>query len=248
MPQAPVDPIALFDRPPLAHSARMLARRTFLAGCAAALPLPARAAPSAADRLLARAIEAAGGETALARVRSLHWTGQARIHDGAQVVEIGVDTTVVPFRSARSETWLLSQGPASRRAMVLDGADLFLERSGVRSAAPAAQARHERQQFALYGLMLLVPLRGHLAGVTPQGELVTRHPEAPTTTLVFDAAARLVGAENVVDAPQGDGRIAQSIAFEERLESRGVRWPRKLSIRQDGRPYFDLALTRFDVG
>lgn len=221
----------------------MITRRAVLAAAGAC-------AASPAERFLDRAIAATGGEAALRRVRQLRWTGQAVVQAGARRLELGVATTVTPFAAARSETWLLSDRPAAKRAMVLEGGDLFQERDGARTPLPAPQARHERQQYALYGLMLLTPLKdspGALAGLDDDGGLLTRHPLAPPTTLYLDERWRLASAENVVDAPDGVSRIAQTIDFLGEIESRGVRWPARLKIRQDGRPYFDLTLATFEV-
>ncbi len=220
-----------------------LSRRTAIAGGLACTALTS--GPGVG--LLNRAIRAAGGHEALSRVSGLGWTGEAEIHAGGQDIRIAVETRVSPFRFARSDTWIAAQGRGSLRSLIVDATGAWQERGGIRTALPDAQARHERQQFAIYGLMLLTPLLDTPLGVTPDGALVTHHPSAPETILRLDNRGRLVAAENTVDAPDGAGRIAQRFDFSGEITSRGVRWPRVISIRQDGKPYFDLMLETFAV-
>lgn len=226
-------------------------RRTVLAGLVslgACAPRPRRIARQA---LLRDAIAAAGGTTALSRVAALRWTGEARIHAADRTLDIGVRTRVVPFTAARSDSWLLSEGPSALRSMIIERDGGWIERGGVRSPMPAPMLAHERQQYAIYGLMLLAPLLGPAAAVElapDNGDcLVARHAKAPVTTLCFGPDRRLAGAENRVPAPEGAGEIAQRFAFGGRLESAGVVWPQTMSIDQDGRRFFELRLSSFAV-
>jgi hypothetical protein len=119
---------------------------------------------------------------------------------------------------------------------------------------PAAMLAHERAQFAIYGLMLLTPLRDPRATVTAgkRGEvdaLTVEHPSAPKTTLLFENDGRLVGALNQVSDPEDAAKpaIGQMFLFEGELVSNGVRWPRIISIVQNDQPYFDLRLSTFEA-
>ena len=207
------------------------------------------AAPSApAATLLDRAIAARGGRKAVSRVKALRWTGSARVHAGDRTIEIGVDTRVVPFRSALSQSWLASDGPSKRRSLSIGPDEAYIERNGVRSPAPAGIAAHERQQFAFYGLMLFRPLiDGSWYRETDANSLEAEHDAAPATLFVFDERATLIRAANTVVDSDGGPPIAQDFSFDELIEHRGVRWPRRMMIRHRGAPYFELSLDTFSV-
>ena len=229
----------------------MITRRALTLAAAAAVPLVASAKtrPSLLDRAIARA----GGAAALSRVGVLRWTGTAKIFAGPRIIEIGASTTVRPFRGARSDTWLLTDGPSKARSLIIEGDQGWTERGGAREPLPVSQARHEAMQYALYGLMLLTPLREPRARFTvdeARREITADYPGAPRTVLAFDSDFRLAGAHNVVPSPEaGAASIRQDIRFEGEITSAGgVRWPRKVTIDQNGNPYFELTLTTFDAG
>ncbi len=231
----------------------MRARRWVL-GCGVALAgavYAARAARAPEAALLERAITAAGGSLALGTARVLTWSGAATVFAGEERIELGVETTVEPFRYARADTWRLDKGRADLRSLEIDGEQGVLIKDGVRSRMPFGMWRHEREQYALYGLMRLVSLwdagvRLEWLGESAAGPgLRIRHPQAPPTDFWFSPDARLVRARNVVDPPEGGGRIAQEIDFEGTIESAGVRWPRRLRISQSSKPYFELRLAAF---
>ena len=95
--------------------------------------LTAAAAPlDPPHRLFERGIAAAGGRAALERVKTLSWTGNARIFTGGRTIDIGVSTRVTPFAAARSDSWLAAEGPAKTRSLIIDGAQGFVERDGTR--------------------------------------------------------------------------------------------------------------------
>lgn len=231
----------------------MLSRRLILAAPLAMAARPALAVSGACGSpLLNQAMARMGGAERLKAVRALRWTGRARIFTPDRTLAIGVSTTVRPFAAARSDTWLADEGPASTRSLIIEGGQGFIERAGAKQPMPAAMLAHERQQYALYGLMLLAPLCAPgvdtwlAAEADGSGRLEIAHPAAPRTTLVFDPGARLVGAENRVVSPDdGVTEIAQAFAFSGEIEGGGVRWPRTLAIRQNGAPYFELSLDSF---
>ncbi len=231
----------------------MLSRRLILAAPFALAARPAFAVSGACGSpLLNQAMARMGGAERLKAVRALRWTGRARIFTTERTVAVGVSTMVRPFEAARSDTWLADEGPASTRSLIVEGAQGFTERSGQKQPMPAAMLAHERQQYALYGLMLLAPLCGPgvetwlAAEADGSGRLEIAHPGAPRTTLVFDPGARLIGAENRVVSPDdGVTEVAQDFAFSGEIEGGGVRWPRTMAIRQNGAPYFELVLETF---
>jgi hypothetical protein len=137
--------------------------------------------------------------------------------------------------------------------MVITADSGWSERDGRGEPLPAALAAHERAQFALYGLMLLAPLdrgRARLQRFPDAGglrALQAAHPRAPVTMLFFDADDRLAEAANIVPAPDGGAPVPQRFTFSRETMPGPVRWPRRLSIEQSGRPYFELTLTRFEA-
>lgn len=232
---------------------RDLTRRQAIGFALAGLATSAGASRSARGPTLEYAIARAGGAEALGRVQALSWQGRARIHAGTNVIEIGVSTRVVPFRSARSESWLPTQDrPSSSRTMIVEEGQGWLERGGTRSPMPAAMLAHEQQQYAIYGVMLLVPLRGRLISwrrdEAGRAVLGVRRRPAPDTDLVFDRESRLVEARNRVSDPEGGAEtIDQIFRFSGEIVSNGVRWPRRIEILQRGQPYFTLEIERFEA-
>ena len=205
----------------------------------------ARAVPSILERATARA-----GGAALRRVRALRWEGEASIFAGARQIEIGVSTRVVPFSSARSDTWLLREGPTKRRSLIIEPSGGVVDRLGKQSPMPDAMLQHERAQYAIYGLMLLVTLTdaGASAERGPEpGTIIARHPGAPETTFGFDDQNRLSWATNVVPDPETGRPISQRFTFSGELTDRDVHWPARIAITQDGVPYFELRLHKFVV-
>lgn len=224
----------------------MVDRRAFVIGAASAAVIAARSPAS----LLDRAIERAGGASALRQARVLRWTGQATVFTGGRLVEIGVSTLVEPFQSARSDTWLLSDGPTKTRSLVIEPQGGWIERDGARTPLPDTMLRHERAQYAVYGLMRLIclydPGASASAGPAPK-TLLARHPHAPETMMGFDDAGRLIWATNTVPEAEGEGTVDQRFAFSGLTLSRGVHWPQRIQIAQHGQPYFDLRLQQFRV-
>jgi hypothetical protein len=229
-------------------------RRLFILGSAAAAGCARRLhSKDSAQILLRNALAAAGGREVLARVTALRWTGVAQVFADERVINIGASTRVVPFTLARSDTWLLSDGPVRQRSLIIESDGAWTERGGVRESLPAGFAEHERQQYAIYALMLLVPLLSPRARVAAAASmdgldcLSAEHPGAPATKLCFDPAGRLAKAYNSVIAPDGKGQIEQRFTFTGEITARGVRWPRSIKIDQSGKPYFQMTLTTFDV-
>jgi hypothetical protein len=202
---------------------------------------------------LQAAIERAGGERALKSVKSLRWQGTARIFAAERIVEIGVATEVMPFASARSDSWLLADGPEKKRSLFLDGEQGWSVRNGQRSPMPEAMRVHEQQQFAIYGLMLLVgvcAVRSPTAHADYPGltAVAVEHRSAPPTTLYFDAAHRLAAASNRVTDPEDITKsIPQRFEFVGEMVVRGVPWPRIIRIRQNDAPYFELTLNELII-
>lgn len=220
-------------------------RRSMIAGVVAAGlwpgPVLSRATPDADP--LAKAMAAMGGKSRLRRVRSVQWSGTAVVRFADRTIDLTLLTTWRPFAGARSQSWITSQGRERAATLVVDPARAYSERNGVRKDLPEAQAVHERQQFGLYGYMLLAQ-----APILAEGsQLRSVRPGYPPIVLDLDDEGRLVGARYVVASPEGNRMIVERVIFGGEIASNGVRWPRHLTIDQDGKPYFELDLTSFVV-
>jgi len=140
---------------------------------------------------------------------------------------------------------------APARTMLITPEGGWAERDGRWAALPGPATAHERAQYAIYGLMLIHPLTDRGTTVRPLGArdglggLAVAHEGAPPTELWFDAAGRLREARNQVPNPQGGAPVGQVFRFSAEPVSTDPRWPRRFAIEQDGRPYFELAFTRF---
>lgn len=221
-----------------------------LAGCAGV------AAPRGdGGTTLQRAIDALGGESAIAGAGVLAWRGDAVVFAGGQRIEIAVDTRVVPFEAARSTSWRAALGPTDARTMEITPGGGTVARGEARTPLGPEMLAHERAQFAIYGLMLLLPLREarvESVAVPADGPSQVRHalrvrdPRAPESLLMLDARYRLVAIDNQVPAPApGAPAIAQRFRFEGSIDGGAIPWPRRLSIDQDGKRYFELTLREF---
>ncbi len=243
----------MIDGPGREASARITdpSRRLLLIAAVTLGASPALAADPARD-LVEKAIAWAGGRAALERAKVLAWTGEAVVHVGDRTIELGVDTTVRPFDYAHGVSWLKAQGPASARELLIEGEQGTIVRAGARSPMPDAMRRHEAQQYAVYGLMRFLPLLepGVLAKAMSDDDggldwIEAVHPKAPKVRMGFAHDGRLARLTDTVSSPEGGAHIAQVFTFEGEITGGGVRWPRKLSIVQDGKPFFDLTLSSF---
>ena len=208
---------------------------------------------TASQKLLDQAIAAAGGEAALSRVHALRWTGEATVYDADGQIALGVDTHVVPFERAKSDTWLRGDNRRTQRTLEIGPDGGWTVRDGQRTPMPAPMLAHERLQYATYGLMLIAPLR-QADVVVQRGPdvdglrvLHVEHPRAPPSDLFFDARGKLVRIENVVPKPDGFGSDRQRFDFEGVIESNGLVWPRAMRISHEGQPYFELRLATLTV-
>jgi hypothetical protein len=220
--------------------------------CASAgAPAPAADAP---ERILARAIEQAGGAAALERATALLWEGDATVHAGGRTVSIAGRWAVQPPDTAVVSTWEASRGPESVRHLVVAQPRGWTVRGGAFTPMPPAMLASEREEFYLYSVMRLVPLRepGVALAAIPADSLGQRGIRArragrPDVELFVDGAGRLAHLRVVL--PDGyDGRpVRQDVWLAGSIEAEGVRWPRTIRITQDGAPFFDLALRSLRV-
>jgi hypothetical protein len=214
-----------------------------------AAPAPSPSPSPTAETLVDRAIKAAGGEAALRRAAVLAWRGRATVHAGDQPLRLEGRWLVEPPDRAVVTTWAADKGPSSARRLILQGAEGFLERNGARTPMPAAMLANERDQFYLYALMRLLPLKDPAVTLSLTGPRSIRveREGRPTAEMTFDFAGGLDSLRADVRDPQSTGTIAETLTFEGLVQSRGVAWPLRISMAQNGAPFFDLELTEFRV-
>lgn len=234
----------------MARSRRHMLSASAGAGLALAGAGPAPAGTAGA--LLERAIARAGGAAVLGAVRVMSWSGQAIVGMGTNRLAIGIETWVAPFTRGRTRSWLAAD-PGQRRGIDVGPQGGALLAGGRSQAMPPAMLAHEQAQFALYGLMLLEPLRratlspGDAARAPRNGfALLARHPRAAPTTLFFDAQATLLGAEYEAPSPvPGGAPLVMRARFADHRPSEGLLWPWRIILAQNGEVVFDHALGGF---
>jgi hypothetical protein len=201
------------------------------------------------EAILIRAIERAGGSVALERARALIWEGEATVHAGGRTVELTGRWAVQPPDTAVVATYETSRGPASTRRLILSGTRGWLERDGQLTPMPPAMLANEREQFYLYSVMRLVPLRAPAVQLTaiPPDSLGQRgvratQPGRPDVELYVDELGRLAHLRlRVTDAMSGQPAL-EDAWLSGAVEAGGVRWPRSVRITLDGKPYFDMEI------
>jgi len=213
------------------------------------LPLPAAAAAAvgAAFDPIERAMQAAGGRALLARVKSIRWTGTAKVFAGDRTIDLGVETYVEPFLRARSDSWPAKDGRSERRTLMIEGERGFKVVKGVQSALPPAATLNERQQFGAYGYMLMAGARWE---TLPRGVARGTRTGFPSIDCRFGKDGRLLSADYVVASPEDSAPakpIREYLRFAGTVTDKGVRWPQRLAIAQDNRPFFALSIDDFSV-
>jgi hypothetical protein len=210
--------------------------------------------PSSPEALLAGAIEQASGARALEAARALRWEGAATVHAGDRDVAIRGEWAIQPPDSAVVATYDTTAGPATTRRLILRSDTGWLEDAGVFQPMPPAVLAAERDEFYLYHVMRLVPLRMpgvELAPVPPdtlgQEGFEIRTPGRPPVSAYMDADGRLAHLRLRITDPRTGGQAWQDLWLTGAVEAGGVRWPREIRITMDGEPYFDLALDRLRV-
>jgi hypothetical protein len=184
-------------------------------------------------------------------IRPLSWTGAGKVYPPGRVLELGVATHVTPFVGARSDTWVIAQGPSTMRTMIIEPAGGWLIRDGKREPMPQAMLRQEREQFAIYGQMQMAMALAPAAirrGVY-QLTIPARDANSVDTIFMFDSSGRLVEARNAVDDTDTPGKtMEQRFRFSGEIVSNGLRWPRHMEIFHGSEPYFTLDIASFTVG
>ena len=204
---------------------------------------------------LISAMDAAGGEAALAKVKELYWTGTATVTAAGKTSKQDVITVVRPDGQwARTSSWASGAESKTSRTLQVERGKAWDVNRQAWNPLPEAQATNENQQYGLYSFMLLTPLKaaGAKADEQPAAADGTRIVRAQLATgqaadLKVDAAGKLVGAMMTVRDPAGGADIAQTVALSGEVESNGVKWPKRITVTQNGAPVYDLEIATFEA-
>jgi hypothetical protein len=203
-----------------------------------------------ADTILDRAIRAAGGLEALQNARVLNWRGRATVRAGERTIQIEGRWSVEPYDRATVVTWEAAKGESSSRTLTLNGSIGTLERDGKVAAMPPGMVANERDQFYLYSVLRLEPLRDPGVVLTPLtgtgtiGLRVERRGR-PDVEIFFDRNWHPTHLRARVSDPAGEAAILEELRFEGTMFSNGVRWPKRIRIYQGDPLYFDLEILEF---
>jgi len=223
-----------------------------------------RAGAEGAQDILKKAWRAAGGEANLARYRAFRWKGNAKVYAGERVIAITGEWLVEPPARARVLTNDELNGRKSTRLLILNGDKGWAQIDGQTRSMPPEFFSHEREQFYLYYLMRLVPLKdtafrlSRLAVSDDQALIGLRvsHKEHADVDLFFDRARWLLvkmstrrrdpisGKEVTEELLLRDHSVHGQKNRAKRING-GILWPARISIRWDSSPYFDLEITEF---
>ena len=227
------------------------------AALAAALVQSSPAAAPAPDAraVVLKAIQAAGGEEALRAHPALAWRGNATVTlpDRSRLALTGRWRLVPPDR-ARVETQLAEGGAATLRRLIVDGGRGWSDSQGQAEPLSANALANEREQFALYAVLRLVPLLDAdyrltlLEGQADGGPaLRVAHAGRHDVDLFFDGSYRPVRLRTQIINPETGTLIDEQVVLSGTMESHGVRWFKTLAISWDAKPFFGVELTEFEA-
>ena len=221
-----------------------------------ALPAAFLGQPAAADAraILQKAIDASGGEAALTGAKVFRWTADATVHAGERQIHLSGRWEVEPPDRAVTATWEKDKGEASTRRLIINRSEGWIERNGQRTPMPAEMLAHERDQFYLYSIMRLVPLRepGVQLSVLPASPatgagLLVKRDGRPDVQLFFAADGRIARVRTQVTEPSSGRQVVEDLVTTGTITANGVHWPRSIVITWDGKPYFDMAIRELEV-
>ena len=213
---------------------------------------PANKTPEVA--LVDRAIDAAGGEEALKKNPAFSWTGEAKVHVQGRDLTIVGKWLLDPPERAIVETRPAGEPADAARTLVISGKQGYAIVKDEREQLSPEDVENERDEFYLYSLMRMLPLRDYAVRLEAQPKsedgldvLRVSRPERPDVDLFFDAESRLRRMSLETLDPVTNTRRRQNVRLEGEVVSRGVRWFKQLTITWESEPYFELTISTFDV-
>lgn len=237
----------------------LIGRRALIAG-AIAMPAAARAAGRAPDDPVERALSAMGGRALLSRVKALSWEGyfswSAEPFPQSLDPNRGLDrpiggpslkikTRIQPFGAAQSTVRELGARRTRIRVIDIDGDRATRTWTAFRETEPLPpqEAMHERQQFGLFGYMLLV----HAETRASRAGLIAAHAGYPPIAFELDTKGRLASASYAVADSKRDVIIPQRIEFADWISDKGVAWPSRIVRFRNGVAHSSIGIRKFQV-
>lgn len=206
------------------------------------------------EALLEAAIARAGGTDALRQARALSWDGEATVQAGERTVRIAGTWAVQPPDTAVVETYDVTRGPATARALVVAAPRGWIVSGDQFTPMPDALLASERDEFFFYQAMRLVPLRDGGARLTRIAPATIGHrglraelPGRPAVELYVDADGRLAHLRMQVRSAEDGTPTWQDAWLTGTVEDAGVRWPREIRLDADGSPFFTLTVRALRV-
>lgn len=186
----------------------------------------------------------------MAKIKALHWTGRAQVVLASQRLDLVVETRIEPFVRAWTSSYKFGQSPMTARRLRVEGQHAFVLRDDLETDLMPDQARHEREQYGLYGYLLKILISQKLLATEPLPDpdypwLVER-PDFPSILFLL-SGRRVTGASYSVHKPSGGGKVDQKISFSGTIGDPALAWPRTIEIAQNGKPYFKLVLENFTI-
>ncbi|UUR08485.1 hypothetical protein [Sphingomonas glaciei] len=144
-----------------------------------------------------------------------------------------------------SEGWPVAEGEAKglRRLIITDVDKATLERGGKVTAMPAAFATEERAQFAFYRQLQEA---ARICAARPAGKVMSEAFVVDGRTSFRCRGNEVRTAANWVAAEGAP--VRQEFRIVGLGRSNATVFPRRLEIRPDGQPFFDLEVTSFSAG
>lgn len=164
---------------------------------------------------------------------------------GRVAVDLAVEARIEPFARARFESWLPSDGRGTRRTVMIERDGGFVVHAGAQTALLPEQARFQRQQAGAYAYLLLAPAYVSAASGT---RLNASRDGYPPIALTLARNGRIAAADYRIASPDRDGvAVRQRLGCTGTVASDGVRFPRSITVIQDGRPFSRLTITDFSA-
>ncbi len=245
----------------MAFSRTMLASvalAAMLGSCTTMTETPGAAAVDAGvyagKGVLDAAIDAAGGETALSKVKEIYFTGLAKVTVDGTTTEQNVAVLVRPFAFYRLTSWAKGAEPKTAKTVQAELGKAWDVTRVTWTPLSDAGAKFENERLGLFSLMLLAPLKTDGAAVKEQpiGADGTRaiqvvYPKAQPAELEFDLNGKLVRMGfNGTDAKTGASVVDRAV-FSGEIVSNGVKWPKQIRIEHNGAPAFEVDIATFEA-
>lgn len=245
----------------MAISKSMLASVALLAAlgaCATTTDAPPAAVADAGvyvgKSVLDAAIETAGGEAALSKVKEIYVTGLAKVTVDGATTEQNVALLVRPFGFYRLTSWAKGAEPKTAKTVQAELGQAWDVTRVTWQPMGDAAAKFENEQLGLYSAILLAPLKGQGISVKEMpvandgGRGVTvSHGEAQPVELSFDVNGKLVGALYSGTDPKAGTSTVDTATFSGEVVSNGVKWPKHITFARDGRPAYEIEVATFEA-